>query len=103
LDILTDREKEIFKTAIELDQRWLIEHAAHRQEYICQAQSLNLFFGATERILYLHNVHFMAWKQGVKTLYYLRSEAVKRADSVSAKVSDEALRDTDNTCLSCEG
>lgn len=103
LSFLSKTEREVFKTAMELDQRWLVEHASHRQEYICQSQSLNLFMPADVDILYLHNVHFMAWKKGLKTLYYLRSEAIKRADSVGLKISKAELKDTENTCLSCEG
>ena len=105
LDFLTQDERDTFKTAMELDQRWIIEHAAHRTEYICQSQSVNLFMPADASVLYLHNVHFMAWKKGLKTLYYMRSEAIKRADSVSQRVeiSKEELKDTENTCLSCEG
>lgn len=105
LDFLTADERETFKTAMELDQRWVVEHAAHRTEYICQSQSVNLFMPADASVLYLHNVHFMAWRKGLKTLYYMRSEAIKRADSVSQKVeiSKAELKDTENTCLSCEG
>jgi len=103
LDFLSKDERDVFKTAMELDQRWLVEHAAHRQEYICQSQSLNIFMPADVDVLYLHNVHFMGWKKGVKTFYYMRSEAIKRADSVSLKISTAELKDTENTCLSCEG
>jgi ribonucleotide reductase alpha subunit len=103
LDFLTDDEKDVFKTGIELDQRWLIEHAAHRQEFICQAQSLNLFFTANSNIAYLHHVHFRAWKAGLKTLYYLRSEALARADAVSVKLTREQITNTENVCLSCQG
>lgn len=103
LDYLSAEDKEIYKTAIELDQRWSIEHAAHRQEYICQAQSVNIFMAANAHVLYLHNVHFMAWKKGLKSLYYMRSEASKQADAVSLKLNIADLRDTENTCLSCEG
>ena len=105
LDFLDTDTKDIFKTGVEMDQRWLVEFAADRQEYICQSQSLNLFFPANVSKQELHAVHIMAWKKGVKTLYYLRSEAIKRAD----KVSDEALRQyifdsiSDETCLACEG
>ena len=105
LDFLDQDTKDIFKTGVEMDQRWLVEFAADRQEYICQSQSLNLFFPANVSKQELHAVHIMAWKKGVKTLYYLRSEAIKRAD----KVSDEALRQyifdsiSDETCLACEG
>lgn len=105
LDFLDKETKDIFKTGPELDQRWLVEFAADRQEYICQSQSLNLFFPADVSKQELHAVHMMAWKKGVKTLYYLRSEAIKRAD----RVSDEALRQymfdsiSDDSCLACEG
>lgn len=103
LSFLSQDERDTFKTAMELDQRWIIEHASHRQEYICQSQSINVFMPADVGVLYLHSVHFMAWKKGLKTLYYLRSEAIKRADTVSVKVSKAELKDTENTCLSCEG
>jgi ribonucleoside-diphosphate reductase alpha chain len=105
LEFLDDYTKDIFKTAVEIDQRWVVEFAADRQEYICQSQSLNLFFPADVSKQELHALHMMAWKRKVKTLYYLRSEAIKRAD----KVSDEALRQMifdsidDNACLACEG
>ena len=105
LDFLDKDTKDIFKTGVEMDQRWLVEFAADRQEHICQSQSLNLFFPANVSKQELHAVHMMAWKKGVKTLYYLRSEAIKRADNVS----DEALRQyifdsiSDETCLACEG
>ena len=103
LSYLTKDEKDVYKTAMELDQRWIIEHASHRQENICQSQSLNLFGAADIDVLYLHNMHFMAWKKGVKTLYYMRSEAIKRADTVSVTISKSELKDTENVCLSCEG
>lgn len=103
LTFLTQDERDTYKTATELDQRWIVEHASHRQEYICQSQSVNLFMAADVDVLYLHNVHFMAWKKGLKTLYYMRSEAIKRAEAVSMKVSKAELKDTENTCLSCEG
>jgi len=105
LDFLDKDTKDIFKTGVEIDQRWIVEFAADRQEHICQSQSLNLFFPADVSKQELHAVHMMAWKKGVKTLYYLRSEAIKRAD----KVSDEALRQyifdsiSEETCLACEG
>ena len=68
LDILDDREKDIFKTSMEIDQRWVVEHAADRQNYIDQAQSINLFFRPDVNVKYLHAIHFMAWKNGLKTL-----------------------------------
>jgi len=84
LDCLDDDEKSVFKTAFELDQRWLIEHAADRTPYICQAQSLNLFLAGDVHKRDLHQLHFMAWKRGVKSLYYCRSQSVQRAEDVSA-------------------
>ena len=105
LDFLDDYTKDVFKTAVEIDQKWLIEFAADRQEHICQSQSLNVFFPANVSKQELHAIHMMAWKKGVKTLYYLRSEAIKRAETVS----DEALRKyifesiDENACLACEG
>lgn len=86
LDFLTDSEKMLFRTAFELDQRWLIELAADRTPYICQAQSLNVFLPADVHKRDLHMLHFTAWKKGVKSLYYCRSKSVQRAESVhSAK------------------
>ena len=79
LDFLDDWTKDVFKTAVEIDQRWVIELAADRQEHICQSQSLNVFFPADVSKQELHAIHMMAWKRGVKSLYYLRSEAYKRA------------------------
>jgi len=105
LDFLDDYTKDVFKTAVEIDQRWVIDLAADRQKEICQSQSLNVFFPANVSKQELHAVHMMAWKKKVKTLYYLRSEAFKRAD----KVSDTALRQMifesidENACLACEG
>ena len=102
LDFLTDDQKDVFKTFKEIDQRWIIEHAAHRQESICQSQSVNLAFPAGTDITYLHAVHFMAWKRGLKTLYYVRSEEARQADKVSVKISREQMVQ-EHTCLSCEG
>ena len=105
LDFLDEYTKDVFKTAVEIDQRWVIDFAADRQEYICQSQSLNVFFPANVSKQELHAIHMMAWKKKVKTLYYLRSEAYKRAENVS----DEALRQyifesiDENACLACEG
>ena len=94
---------------MEIDQRWLIEHAADRQLYIDQAQSLNLFFRPDTHIAYLHAVHFLAWKSGVKTLYYCRSEKLGKADKVSKRIEREIIQELDMTaiaegeCLACEG
>jgi ribonucleoside-diphosphate reductase alpha chain len=96
LDCLDDHEKAVFKTAFEIDQRWLVEHAADRTPYICQSQSLNLFLPANVHKRDLHQIHMMAWKRGVKTLYYCRSLSIQRADVVSndavvAPLGDHAL------------
>ena len=105
LDFLDDWTKDVFKTAVEIDQRWVIDMAADRQKHICQSQSLNVFFPSDVSKQELHAVHMAAWKKKVKTLYYLRSEAYKRAETVS----DEALRQRifdsmdENECLACEG
>ncbi len=84
LDCLDEDEKAVFKTAFELDQRWLIEHAGDRSPYICQAQSLNLFLPANVHKRDLHQIHLLAWKNGVKSLYYCRSRSLQRAESVLA-------------------
>lgn len=109
LSMLDDYTKDVFKTAMEIDQRWLIEHAADRQEHIDQAQSLNVFFRPTTNIKYLHAVHFLAWKRGLKTLYYCRSEKIARADKVSKRIEREIIQEIDlkqivegETCLACE-
>ena len=83
LDFLTEHEKLVFKTAFELDQRWLIELAADRTPYVCQAQSLNVFLPADVHKRDLHMIHFTAWKRGVKSLYYCRSKSIQRAESAS--------------------
>lgn len=103
LNFLSQDEKDVFKTAMELDQRWIVEHASHRQNYICQSQSVNLFFPADVHVSYLHKVHFDAWKKGLKSLYYLRSESIKRADNVSVQVTRQEIASSEPTCLSCEG
>ncbi len=110
LDFFDEWTKGIFKTSMEIDQRWIVEHAADRQNYIDQAQSLNLFFRPNVNIAYLHAVHFMAWKQGLKTLYYCRSEKLAKADKVSKKIERKIIEEIDmtklvqgNECLACEG
>jgi ribonucleoside-diphosphate reductase alpha chain len=110
LDILDEHTKEVFKTSMEIDQRWVIEHAADRQEFIDQAQSLNLFFRPDVHIKYLHACHFLAWKKGLKTLYYCRSEKIGKADKVSKRIEREVIKELDmsaiaqgNECLACEG
>ena len=110
LDILDENQKEVFKTSMDIDQRWVIEHAADRQVYIDQAQSLNLFFRPDTHIKYLHACHFLAWKKGLKTLYYCRSEKIGKADKVSKRIEREVIKELDmsaiaqgNECLACEG
>lgn len=110
LTFLTQEEKNVFKTAMEIDQRWIIDHAAKRQDYIDQAQSLNIFFRPDANIKYLHAVHFLAWKQGLKTLYYCRSEKLGKADKVSRRIEREVIKEInlgdiveDGGCLACEG
>lgn len=91
LDFLDDHEKDVFKTAQEIDQRWLVDLAAERQEYICQAQSLNLFLPGDVSKKDLHEIHFRAWQKGAKSLYYCRSTSVQRADKVSNKSSEDLI------------
>ncbi|QCE32139.1 ribonucleoside-diphosphate reductase subunit alpha [Acetobacteraceae bacterium] len=83
LDFLTEEEKDVFKTAFELDQRWIIEHAADRAPFVCQAQSVNLFLPADIHKRDLNRLHYEAWNKGVKSLYYCRSLSIQRADAVS--------------------
>ncbi|MDD2705064.1 MAG: ribonucleoside-diphosphate reductase subunit alpha [Acidocella sp.] len=87
LDFLTQHEKDVYKTAFELDQRWIVEHAADRAPFICQSQSINLFLPANIHKRDLHQIHYQAWKKGVKSLYYCRSLSIQRADNVSEKVT----------------
>jgi ribonucleoside-diphosphate reductase alpha chain len=110
LDWLDDNDKAVFKTSMEIDQRWVIEHAADRQQYIDQAQSLNVFFRPDSHIKYIHAIHFMAWKKGVKTLYYCRSEKLAKADKVSKRIERQVIKELDmsalvqgNDCIACEG
>jgi len=111
LEWLGDWERDVFKTSMEIDQRWLVQHAADRQEYIDQAQSLNLFFRPDVNIKYLHAVHFQAWKQGLKTLYYCRSEKIGKADKVARRIERQVIEEidlkqlaqSDEVCLACEG
>jgi ribonucleoside-diphosphate reductase alpha chain len=94
--------KDVFKTAFELDQGWVIDHAAHRQPYICQGQSVNIFLPAGSDKSYVNSVHLRAWKSGLKGLYYLRTNAGVSADKISQKIARNALRDSDD-CLACQG
>ena len=109
LDFLSEELKAVFKTAIELDQLVLVEQAADRQEYLCQGQSLNLFFPAGAEKKELHNAHFAAWKVGCKGVYYLSTETSQRAENVSLKVARDALKDfetqalSQEECVACQG
>jgi len=110
LDFLDEWTKDVYKTSMEIDQRWIVDHAAHRQSYIDQAQSINLFFRPDVNVKYLHAVHFQAWKQGLKTLYYCRSEKLAKADKVAKKIERQVIEEidlkqlaTEEVCLACEG
>lgn len=110
LDFLDDADKSVFKTAFEMDQAWVIEHAADRAEFVCQAQSVNLFLPADVHKKELHELHFNAWKKGVKSLYYCRSKSIQRAEIVSfthaaEKKTREAAEETEkyDECFSCQG
>lgn len=111
LEFLSDHERLVYKTAIEIDQSWIVQHAADRTPYICQSQSVNLFFPAKADRATFNAVHLQAWEQGLKSLYYCRSLASSRADAVSVKIEREALADAtpevadgdDEGCRACEG
>jgi ribonucleoside-diphosphate reductase alpha chain len=110
LEWMDDWTKDVFKTSMEIDQRWIVQHASDRQEFIDQAQSVNLFFRPDVNIKYLHAVHFQAWKQGLKSLYYCRSEKLAKADKVSKRIERQVIEEIDmkalaegNECLACEG
>lgn len=110
LDWMDDYTKDIYKTAMEIDQRWVVQHAADRQQYIDQAQSLNVFFRPDSNIKYIHAVHFQAWKQKLKTMYYCRSDKIAKADKVAKKIEREVIKEIDLTalvnddeCLACSG
>jgi len=106
LDFLNKHEKDVFKTAFEIDQRWLIDLAAQRTPYVCQSQSLNVFIPADVHKKDLHQIHYQAWKKGVKSMYYLRSMSIQRSDVVSKmQHSSNSSLDNDNDyeeCLSCQ-
>jgi len=110
LDFLSDHMKAVFKTAIELDQDVIVKQAGDRQEYLCQGQSLNIFFPAGATKDYLHKVHYNAWLYGAKGLYYLRTETSNKAENVASKVARDRLAefsdttaDTQDECVSCQG
>lgn len=108
---IPQRVKDTFKTAFEIDQRWIVELAADRQQFIDQGQSVNLFFPPDVSIGYLHACHFMAWKRGLKSLYYNRSDKLRKADRVGVLAERRRIEDEidmravaqDSTCLACEG
>ena len=114
LDFLTQEEKDVFKTAFELDQRWLVDLSADRTPHISQAQSINLFLPADVHKRDLHQIHFQAWKKGLKSLYYCRSKSIQRAENVNdakstdvtANVYKSNQQETDENkyeeCLSCQ-
>jgi ribonucleoside-diphosphate reductase alpha chain len=108
LDFLTDHEKAVFKTAFEIDQQWIIELGADRTSYISQAQSINVFLPADVHKKVLHQIHFQAWKKGLKSLYYCRSRSIQRAENVNNELSTnttiEESKENDDyeECLSCQ-
>ena len=108
LDFLTDLEKDVFKTAFELDQKWIVELGADRTPYISQAQSINIFLPADVHKKELHQIHFQAWKKGLKSLYYCRSKSIQRAENVNGELlavhsKNELDEDIDyDECLSCQ-
>lgn len=108
MDIFSEDEKEVFKTAMEIDQRWIVDLAADRQKYIDQTQSVNLFFRPDVNIKYLHAVHFMAWKHGLPTLYYCRSDSLRKSDKVSKQIERHIIEEINiqdiisgEECLAC--
>lgn len=113
LKFLSDYDKDVFKTSMEIDQTWVIQHASDRQQYICQGQSINLFFLPTVDVEYLHLMHLMAWQRGLKSLYYCRSDSMQKADKVGKRVMREKIEDLkeiaqrlslgESVCVSCEG
>ena len=108
---LPQEVRDVFKTAQEIDQRWIVELAADRQQFIDQGQSVNLFFAPDVSIGYLHACHFLAWKKGLKSLYYCRSDKLRKADKVGQMAVRRRIEDEidmksvadDSTCLACEG
>ena len=92
LDFLTDEEKDTFKTAFEIDQRWIVELGADRTPNISQAQSINVFVPADIHKKELHQIHFQAWKKGLKSLYYCRSKSIQRAENVNTGSSTDVTK-----------
>lgn len=95
LNCLTKEEKEVFKTALEINPYWIVEHAAQRTPFICQSQSVNLFLPANIDKKDLHRIHYLAWEKGVKSLYYCRSTSIQRAENISKQIKYDE-------CLSCQ-
>jgi len=102
VEFLSEEQRDVFKTAYEIDQGAVVDHAADRQPYVCQAQSVNLFFPAGSPASYVNSVHLRAWKSKLKSLYYLRTDAGIEADKVGVAVERVALQDAEE-CLSCHG
>tara|TARA_Y100000590_G_scaffold134841_1_gene154248 strand:- start:305 stop:2230 length:1926 start_codon:yes stop_codon:yes gene_type:complete len=106
LDFLTDLEKDVFKTAFELDQKWIVELGAERTPYVSQAQSINIFLPADVHKKELHQIHFQAWKKGLKSLYYCRSKSIQRAENINNELPSEKQSSEDEKnyeeCLSCQ-
>jgi len=108
LDFLTDHEKDVFKTAFEIDQRWIVDLGADRTPYISQAQSINVFLPADVHKKDLHQIHFQAWKKGLKSLYYCRSKSIQRAENVNNGLSTKTVKKNSENdqeyeeCLSCQ-
>ena len=108
LDFLTKNEKDVFKTAFELDQRWIVELGADRTPYISQAQSINIFLPADVHKKDLHQIHFQAWKKGLKSLYYCRSKSIQRAENINNNLSTNVTKNESREskdyeeCLSCQ-
>jgi ribonucleoside-diphosphate reductase alpha chain len=108
LDFLSDHEKAVFKTAFEIDQKWIIELGADRTTYISQAQSINIFLPADVHKKELHQIHFQAWKKGLKSLYYCRSKSIQRAENINNGLATKILNTESKEesayeeCLSCQ-
>jgi ribonucleoside-diphosphate reductase alpha chain len=110
LDFLTQNEKDVFKTAMELNQMWIITHAADRQLFIDQGQSLNVFFASNVEKRVLHDIHFAAWEKGVKSLYYCRSASIQRAEKApgqntitTAKPKQQIINTPEyEECIACQ-
>jgi ribonucleoside-diphosphate reductase alpha chain len=106
--VLSEAEKAVFRTAFEIDQRWIVDLAADRAPFICQSQSLNLYLPADIEKWDLHMLHWTAWKRGVKSLYYCRSKSIQRAafagqlTARTATSTEPAARTDYDECLACQ-